>query len=436
MTASKALLFLLKSKKVRKVIIGLIGSIILLIFFFCISGELLTVQGSTALADTANREYESWRGASPQSKGYSCQGEKYCNHFHYGIVDWCAIFVGYCVDKSGYDTNEFGFSASVPTWVSNLKAKGKIADAGSYTPKVGNLIFFDYSGRQHYRSVGRPGHIGIVVQVKEDEVTIIAGNEYNGATSNWASVSYVNKYTKKLSDDSIACYGTVGADDITTFSLNLSGSTNLVKVTRNVITHNEIGVFYEDIKPSQFGSVVANDNGAVSIGVYGWHANNARELLQTAYSINSSEVTRVCRSYGSTGSYILSAIKNSASWKSFIPSSAQSNCIKAIILTEAGKKAQDKKSLEYVNSYIKICREHGLSNGKAIAYCSDILNQWGTGSFGSNVYASGSHGVLYGVNGKMSLKSIYQSKAGWGSSGQYKNRRTWTYNFLNKSKLR
>ncbi len=436
MTPAKAILLLFKNKKVRKFIIGIVICLIVLLIFYNMQAEILTLQNSTALASTAEEEYSYWEQHSPSSTGFSCQGEKYCSHFNFGVTDWCCFFVGYCIDASKQDKDEFGYSSNVHTWVANLKSKGKLKDAGSYTPNAGNPIFFDYSGRQHYKNGGMPTHIGIVTRVQDNKITVIAGNEYNGATSNWAHVSKVRKYTLSTDDNTIACYGAVGDADSTTFSVNFSASTEISQLTRNVIAHNEIGVMYDEIKSSEYGFVLADDNGALSIGVYQWHGNNARDLLKTAYSLNSNQITKTGKSFGASGNRVLTAIKQSTDWSSFIPEANTCNCIKAMLLTEAGKKAQDQTSLKDADQYIKICKENGLKKSKPIVYCSDILNQWGTASFNANVYGNGRNGVLHGVTAKMSLEQIYTSKAGWGSSEQYKKRRTWTYNYLKNVKIK
>lgn len=428
------MLLLLKNKKVRKVLIGIGIGIIMFFLLICLSDELVSYQASTTLANTAESEYEYWQGASPTSKGFTCQGQKYCKSMGQGIVDWCAIFCGYCIKESGYKLDEFGYNAYVPTWISNLKAKNKLGIAGEYTPQPGNLIFFDYAGRSHFKATYHPAHIGIVTEVNEDEITIVAGNEYNGQTSNWASVSEVHRYKRKISDNSICAYGKVGSEDIVSFNLNIKNS-SFVSLTRNVITKNEIGVEYDNIEPSKYGYVLPDDNGALSIGVMQWHSNNARAILQLAYRINKTEIRSVCKSYGSTGRYILDCIKNSSSWTRFIPNGRQSNCIKALLLTKSGRQAQDKTSLSDVNEFIEICQKHKITDKKVIIYCSDILNQWGTGSFNANVYGS-RPGTLHNVNGSMTLTQVYNSRAGWGSRSQYKARRTRTYEYLKNTKIK
>ena len=80
-------------------------------------------------------------------------------------------------------------------------------------------------------------------------------------------------------------------------------------------------------------------------------------------------------------------------------------------------------SLEYADSYIKKCNEHGVTEPRAVAYCSDILNQWGLYSFDV--------GCLRGVDGSWSLDQIYNSQKGWSDSRyNYYNRRSTVYNIV------
>lgn len=420
--ASKYFVLLFQNKKSRNIIIGtVIGIIVFLIMIFASVSDSNS-QNSAAIATAAENEYVFWITNTPEDENLSCQGQRYCEHFNSGVVDWCCYFVGYCIDISGYDVSDFGFSPSTNTWKNNLSDMGKLRDSSTYTPKVGNPVFFNYSGRSNYASTGFVAHIGIVTEVNDGYITVVAGNEYNGETENWANVSYVNRYQLSLSDDSIACYGAVGSSVI---------STGLSNITRNIICRNEVGVLYDDLESSDYGSVTANDNGALSIGVYGWHGNNALSLLQTAYSISNAEINNIATSFSSSGSMVLNAIKYGADWSSHIPDVTECSCLKAMLLSDAGRQAQDQTSAQNAQEYIDICFDNGLSDSKSIAYCCDILNQYGTGSFEANVYGNGYHGVLYGVTASMSLEDIYNSKRAWSDSNyNYEARRTWTYNYL------
>lgn len=424
--AAKALLMLLKNKRVRNALIGIVVGIFIL-FLMLISAVVYITQNSntaTAAANIAVREYNYWQSHSPSDDGLSCQGEKYCSYFNYGITDWCCFFAGYCYREAGIKDKESGYASVTNNWTANLENMGKLKTAASgYTPQVGNPVFFNYNGRTNYTTTNFVAHVGVVVEVTDDTITVIAGNEYNGATSNWSNVSYVNKYTLSKNNDCIACYGDVGS--------SIRISTGLTANTRNVICHNEIGVIYDEITNDYYGAVVANDNGALSIGVYCWHGNKALTLLQKAYQNNSSQIESVATSYSSSGSSVLSAIKNGANWTEYIPDKTVCNCIKAMLLTDAGKLAQDEVSLEDAQEYIDICTDNGLTDSKAIIYCSDILNQYGAASFNANVYGNGIHGVLHGVTSSMSLDDIYHSKRAWSDSNyNYKSRRKWTYDYL------
>lgn len=85
-------------------------------------------------------------------------------------VAWCACFVSYCLSKKGYIKKKKGMKgAFVPDIVRFYKNKHKFKPKG-YTPKAGDLIFFDWNNN------GSADHIGIVRYAKGDYVMTIEGN--------------------------------------------------------------------------------------------------------------------------------------------------------------------------------------------------------------------------------------------------------------------
>lgn len=410
---TKLLLLVAKDKRFWNAVLAVIvGSILFISLTFYYVSE--TTQGSSsALADQALAEYEHWEEHSPSESGFSCQGEKYCSHFNYPTVDWCCIFVGYCADEVSLDLDEIGFSVNTGVWKNNLIELGEYQDPDTYQPRRGNVVLFDYSGRAHHDATGDTQHIGIVVEVSDDgsTITVVAGNE-NGSD---ATNSIIQKYELSATDNSIACYGSIGADVTVT-----ANSTNTL--VREVITHNEIGVLYSELD-DEYGSVIPCDVNAISVGVYGWHGDKALELLKLAYSKNPMEVRAVCSSYGQKGIRLENTIITGASWSSYVPDTTTVNCIRAILLTDSGKAAQDETSLIDAQKYIDICTENGIVDYKCVTYCSDILNQWGIHSFDG--------GCLSSITGSMSLSDIYNSRVAWADSNyNYYNRRTWTYNYV------
>lgn len=125
----------------------------------------------------------------------------YCDELNNGQgTEWCAIFAGWCLKKSGMDLNSLGYSASVPVWKKNATAKGMYkANNGGYTPKVGDLVIYDYDP-----SNGNDvDHIEVVVEVSGNTVVTVGGNTGSGGYTN----TKVNKFTFNYKDSSSSIVG-------------------------------------------------------------------------------------------------------------------------------------------------------------------------------------------------------------------------------------
>jgi len=89
--------------------------------------------------------------------GYSRYGAWYGNP--YG--DWCAMFTSFCMHYAGVENVPLG--AGCTTWIGELTEAGLYRSAAEYTPKPGDLIFFDW---EYYE--GAPldsDHVGFVAEV-------------------------------------------------------------------------------------------------------------------------------------------------------------------------------------------------------------------------------------------------------------------------------
>jgi len=89
-------------------------------------------------------------------KGYTRYGEWYGDP--YG--DWCAMFVSFCLNYAGIPDEAVPREAACERWVEALQkeAYDLYRTQGSYTPKTGDLIFFDRDGD------GRADHVGLVAE--------------------------------------------------------------------------------------------------------------------------------------------------------------------------------------------------------------------------------------------------------------------------------
>ena len=121
-------------------------------------GRIPTGIGNQAIVQVA---------ASQEGKG----GTTYWSWYGFGgRVEWCACFVSWCADQSGYIQSgvipKFSLCSDGVKW---FESKGRFRD-GSYTPVAGDIIFFDWGNN------GTIDHVGIVESVSGGTVNTIEGN--------------------------------------------------------------------------------------------------------------------------------------------------------------------------------------------------------------------------------------------------------------------
>ena len=121
-------------------------------------GRIPTGIGNQAIVQVA---------ASQEGKG----GTTYWSWYGFGSrVEWCACFVSWCADQSGYIQSgaipKFSLCSDGVKW---FESKGRFRDA-SYTPAAGDIIFFDWGNN------GTSDHVGIVESVSGGTVNTIEGN--------------------------------------------------------------------------------------------------------------------------------------------------------------------------------------------------------------------------------------------------------------------
>jgi hypothetical protein len=88
---------------------------------------------------------------------------------------WCAAFAMNILEEAGVlDLEGLDNRNYCPSVVKWAKDKGIWGEAGSYQPKPGDAIVYDFEGD------GKPDHMGIVENVTEDALTVIEGNAGTG----------------------------------------------------------------------------------------------------------------------------------------------------------------------------------------------------------------------------------------------------------------
>ena len=149
--------------------------------------ELLVEVAKTQLGYTeSTRNFVIENG---EHKGYTRYGAWY--GLPYG--DWCAMFVSFCLNFAEVPTDAMPIECGVTRWIDALMEKDLYTGAEGYTPKMGDIIFFDYDQDE------KGDHVGIVtsVNVAEGTLVTIEGN-HNPA---------VGQFTYALSNPAILGYG-------------------------------------------------------------------------------------------------------------------------------------------------------------------------------------------------------------------------------------
>lgn len=123
--------------------------------------------------------------ASQEGKG----GTTYWSWYGFGSrVEWCACFVSWCADQSGYIRSgvipKFSLCSDGVKW---FESKGRFRD-GSYTPAAGDIIFFDWGNN------GTIDHVGIVESVSGGKVNTIEGNSGDKVARRSYSIGNSNIY--------------------------------------------------------------------------------------------------------------------------------------------------------------------------------------------------------------------------------------------------
>ena len=139
-------------------------------------GRIPTGIGNQAIVQVA---------ASQEGKG----GTTYWSWYGFGSrVEWCACFVSWCADQSGYIQSgvipKFSLCSDGVRW---FESKGRFRD-GSYTPVAGDIIFFDWGNN------GTIDHVGIVESVSGGTVNTIEGNSGDKVARRSYSIGSSNIY--------------------------------------------------------------------------------------------------------------------------------------------------------------------------------------------------------------------------------------------------
>ena len=128
-------------------------------------------------------------------------GTKYGYWYYPSFVDqpWCAMFVSWCAEQAGIPESVITRFAACSVGINWFKSLGRWYDSkyygGTYTPKKGDIVFYQDIGSYS------PTHVGIVVGLNGNYLHVIEGNatdssvyEYTASDSRSLGSAYVIGY--------------------------------------------------------------------------------------------------------------------------------------------------------------------------------------------------------------------------------------------------
>ena len=90
--------------------------------------------------------------------------------------EWCATFVSAVAIKTGA-TNIIPVECSCNYMIAGFKSLGRWIENDAYTPKAGDVIFYDWQDSGNGDNTGSSDHVGIVESVSGGYITVIEGNK-------------------------------------------------------------------------------------------------------------------------------------------------------------------------------------------------------------------------------------------------------------------
>ena len=124
-----------------------------------------------------------YNGHKPLARGYAV---KYTD-------PWCATFVSAVAVLCGL-TDIMPTECSCAKMIELYKKKGRWKEDDSYTPKIADVVMYDWGDSGKGDNTGAPDHVGIVSYISGNTMKIVEGNISNAV--NYRTLSVNGKYIR------------------------------------------------------------------------------------------------------------------------------------------------------------------------------------------------------------------------------------------------
>ena len=120
------------------------------------------------------------------------------NHRMTYTAAWCATFVSAVSIECGL-TDIMPVECGCGYMISRYKALGRWQEKDDYTPKPGDVFFYDWQDGKDFATTddtGKPEHVGIVTGVSGRVITVVEGNKNDAVETRFVNVNgrYIRGY--------------------------------------------------------------------------------------------------------------------------------------------------------------------------------------------------------------------------------------------------
>lgn len=171
-----------------------------------------------------------------------------------------------------------------------------------------------------------------------------------------------------------------------------------------------------------YTTIIADDNGAVSLGKIGWHGRRALQLLRLIVDANTQQAEEMLGE--ELYNEILTA--SDSSWDTRIFTEDEKAIVKELLATQESKTAQDELAVADIKDYIAHGQRIGIKDGKVLVYFADLENQMG--SVGAEDVVEIAIEAV-GSASKISLDDIYEASMKDETAASSPIRRKQTYSY-------
>lgn len=185
---------------------------------------------------------------------------------------------------------------------------------------------------------------------------------------------------------------------------------DVIKASTSLIFSNE----------GTYTTVNKDDNGAISIGALGWHADRALSLLKTIISKNEENALLIL------GEELYNEITTASDWNYRIFNDAEAECVSALLGTQEGTDVQNDLAYTDIKVYVNHGLTLGITDGKVLVYFADLENQMG--SQGAQRVANAAIAIAESAD-KVTLDDIFKAAMEDETASGGPTRRNKSYNY-------